>query len=120
LRLLLGLQLIVQSVAYVQTASRGLLIWTTAVFTFACGALLLFGLMTPLIAALTALGGVGLLISLLPLPNQDFFNGNLALIDLIILSLAVAALGPGAFSVDARMFGRREITIPSSLPLKKQ
>jgi hypothetical protein len=28
---------------------------------------------------------------------------------------AIACLGPGAFSVDARLFGRREILIPREL-----
>jgi len=30
----------------------------------------------------------------------------------VVLAIVIALLGPGAFSVDARMFGRREILIP--------
>jgi hypothetical protein len=33
---------------------------------------------------------------------------------MIVLTTAIALLGPGAFSIDARMFGRREILIPNT------
>jgi hypothetical protein len=32
----------------------------------------------------------------------------------VVLAAAVLCLGPGAFSVDARLFGRREVIIPHS------
>ncbi len=35
-------------------------------------------------------------------------------LDIVVLSTSIALLGPGAFSIDARMFGRREILIRSS------
>ena len=34
----------------------------------------------------------------------------------IAVALALAMLGPGAHSIDARLFGRREIVIPESAP----
>ena len=34
------------------------------------------------------------------------------MINLVVISLALILLGPGAFSLDARLFGRREIIIP--------
>jgi hypothetical protein len=33
---------------------------------------------------------------------------------MIITAAALALLGPGAFSLDGRLFGRREIVIPPS------
>ena len=77
------------------------------------------GLMTPLVAILVAAGGIGIALSWLPLPDQDLFDSYVAIINLIVLSIAIALLGPGAFSLDARMFGRREITIPSSSNVSK-
>jgi uncharacterized membrane protein YphA (DoxX/SURF4 family) len=35
-------------------------------------------------------------------------------VDLGVISIALVLLGPGAFSLDARLFGRREIIIPQS------
>lgn len=86
--------------------------WGLAVLAFAGGAFLLAGLMTPLVAVLVAAGGMAVALSWLPLPGQDLFASYLAIFNLIVLSIAIALLGPGAFSLDARMFGRREITIP--------
>jgi uncharacterized membrane protein YphA (DoxX/SURF4 family) len=36
----------------------------------------------------------------------------LAAFNLAVISAALVLLGPGAFSLDARLFGRREIIIP--------
>ena len=76
--------------------------------------LLLVGLMTPFMAVLVAAGGVAAVLSWIPLPGSALSYSYLAILNLIVLSIAIALLGPGAFSLDARMFGRREITIPSS------
>ena len=113
LRALVGCSLIVQGVAYVQSPNRGPALWGAATLAFTGGAFLLAGLMTPLVAVLVAIGGIGIAFSWIPLPVQDLFDSYLAIIDLIVLSIAMFLLGPGAFSLDARMFGRREITIPS-------
>ena len=85
-----------------------------AVLTFASGALMLAGLMTLFVALLVAAGAIGVALSWIPSPGQDLFASYPAVINLIVLSIAIAFLGPGAFSLDARMFGRREITIPRS------
>ena len=95
-----------------QLPSRGPGVWGAALLAFSGGALLLAGLMTPFVAFLVAIGGVGIALSWVPSPILDLFDSYLAIINLIVLSLAIALLGPGAFSLDARMFGRREITIP--------
>ncbi|HEX6731189.1 MAG TPA: hypothetical protein VF074_14290 [Pyrinomonadaceae bacterium] len=63
---------------------------------------------------LVAISGIGIALAWIPLPDQIPLDSHLAIINLIVLSVAIALLGPGAFSLDARMFGRREITIPSS------
>jgi len=70
--------------------------------------------MTPFMAVLVAAGGVAAVLSWIPLPDDALSYSYPAILNLIVLSIAIALLGPGAFSLDARMFGRREITIPSS------
>lgn len=106
--------LIAQSVGYVQLPDRNLVAWGLAALTFAGGAFLLVGLMTPFVAVLVAAGGITAVLSWIPLPGQALSDSYPAILNLIVLSIAIALLGPGAISLDARMFGRREITIPSS------
>ena len=40
------------------------------------------------------------------------FDARLSLILLMAMTVAIFLLGPGAYSLDARLFGRREIIIP--------
>ena len=114
LRALVGCSVIAQGIGYVQAANQSLVALGLAIVTFAGGAFLLAGLMTPLIAILVAADGIGIALSWIPSPSDSLFDSYLAIINLIVLSITIALLGPGAFSLDARMFGRREITIPSS------
>jgi uncharacterized membrane protein YphA (DoxX/SURF4 family) len=106
--------LIAQGVSYVDTAGDSVAAWGLAVLRFGGAAFLLVGLMTPLVAAIVAAGGIGMALSWIPVPGQNLLDSYLATINLIALPAAITLLGPGAFSLDARMFGRREITIPSN------
>lgn len=110
----MGLSLIAEGVAYVQSPNRSLAVLGSASLAFISGGLLLAGLMTSLVSVMVAIEGIGIALSWLPSPAQDLFNSNLAIINLIVLAITIGLLGPGAFSLDALMFGRREITIPSS------
>ncbi len=67
----------------------------------ASGALLLLGFLTPIAASVS---GLGIAVHL----SDD----GRASVFVVIVAVAVVLLGPGAFSVDARLFGRREIVIP--------
>ena len=67
---------------------------------------------------LAPVGCVSLLIELLslvalcPALRSGTFESKLILLDLGAMLVTLATSGPGAFSVDARLFGRREIIIP--------
>ena len=64
------------------------------------GVLVLMGLYTPLAGIVAALAEAWI----------AYHDGNLwARIVLIVLSLSLAMIGPGAWSLDARLFGRKQI-----------
>lgn len=78
-----------------------------------CGTCLLVGFLTPVVSISVAVVSLGSTLSWLPMLAGDLFDGKLGSFEMIVMAAAIAALGPGAFSLDARLFGRREIVIPA-------
>jgi len=74
------------------------------------GCALVTGTLTPAAGVLAA--GLSLVRVLAPRAAAHPLEGGAALGLLCLMGLSVALLGPGAFSVDARLFGRREIVVP--------
>jgi uncharacterized membrane protein YphA (DoxX/SURF4 family) len=74
----------------------------------------LIGFATPITSVIVSFGILAISMSWIALPAERFFDCRPALFELIAISLSIALLGPGSFSLDARLFGRREILIPSS------
>ena len=107
LRALVGITLIAQIVAYVGSTKLSMLSWVVTALVLIIASCLLVGFMTPIAAMIIGLGAIALAISSLLETNQTLLN-------VIVLTIAIALLGPGAFSIDARMFGRREILIPNT------
>ncbi len=86
--------------------------YVMGLLTVACGSALLIGFLTPIAGALIGLSGAGIALSLFPSSTSTSLDYKLAIIFVIIMAAAIFLLGPGAFSLDARLFGRREIIIP--------
>lgn len=88
--------------------------WLTAagLLCVLTGLALSIGLLTPVSGALVAVEAVSISMSWLPAPDSNLFNAPLPTVLIVIVAIAVIFLGPGAFSLDARLFGRREIIIP--------
>ena len=107
LRALVGITLIAQIVAYVGSTKLSVLSWVVTALVLIIASCLLVGFMTPVAAIVLGLGAIVLAVSSLLETNQTLLN-------VIVLTIAIALLGPGAFSIDARMFGRREILIPNT------
>ena len=80
------------------------------------GAFLLAGFLTPILSPLAALECIGIALSWMPVPAWSLFEGRAAIVEMIVMAVAVALLGPGAYSVDARLFGWREIVISPGPP----
>jgi uncharacterized membrane protein YphA (DoxX/SURF4 family) len=81
-------------------------------FALIFGGMLVFGFLTPIIGSVVALGIFGVALSVLPACTPNLFDSRPALIFALTMLLSLIGLGPGRFSVDARVFGRREIIIP--------
>jgi uncharacterized membrane protein YphA (DoxX/SURF4 family) len=72
------------------------------------GLCLLAGFLTPVAAVAVSVSAAGLAFSWLPLPpSSTVVASPLA----AVAALALALLGPGAYSLDSRLFGRREIVL---------
>jgi hypothetical protein len=80
-----------------------------AVFT---GIFLAAGFRTRLASFLIALGIGFISLCTFPIPTRDLFDRLLATLFAETISMAVVFLGPGAFSIDAYLYGRKEIIIP--------
>jgi uncharacterized membrane protein YphA (DoxX/SURF4 family) len=76
------------------------------------GILLVIGFRTRLASFLIALGIAFISLCTLPLPTRDLFDRLLPTLFAETISMAVVFLGPGAFSIDAYLYGRKEIIIP--------
>ena len=70
----------------------------------AAGIFLLVGLWTPVVGVIVAVLGVGAVIS-----GTPYVRGAILL---AVVGAALAMLGPGVTSIDARLFGRKRIDIP--------
>jgi uncharacterized membrane protein YphA (DoxX/SURF4 family) len=115
-----GLGLIVQGTTYfLHKHDLGMLILIVAVLTVSIGALLLIGCLTRVAAVAALVASVVSMLPWFPALHAGFSETRMTALLAVSIAAALACLGPGAFSVDARLFGPREIIIPKSF-LNKQ
>ena len=107
LRALVGVTLIAQILSYVGSTKLSALSLVVTALVLIIASCLLVGFMTPIAAIVVGLGAMALAV-------LSLFETNKTLLNVVVLTIAIALLGPGAFSIDARMFGRREILIPNT------
>lgn len=113
LRGAVGLSAVIQGGAYLfGNGNSTLRTWVVGLLVTVAGASLLIGLLTPIACILIGLCSVGLALSWLPTPVPNLFETNLSLLFVVVMTTTLVLSGPGAFSLDARLFGRREIIIP--------
>jgi uncharacterized membrane protein YphA (DoxX/SURF4 family) len=113
LRAAVGITALLQGGFYLAySADSTARIWLGGIVSLTAGAALLIGILTPVAGILLGLEALGVGFSILPAPSHNLFDARLSLVFAAIITVSIVFLGPGAFSLDARLFGRREIIIP--------
>jgi hypothetical protein len=72
---------------------------------------LMLGLLTPIATAFLCLGGLAATVDSGIAGYLPLFQSSTARLEFIVMSAALICLGPGAFSLDARLYGRREVKV---------
>jgi uncharacterized membrane protein YphA (DoxX/SURF4 family) len=112
MRLAVALSAIVQGISTCIESPTQILSWAIGSLETLVGAALLIGFLTPIAAAFASLGNLAIGISWFLTSGENAHDKTVADLYLVVISIAITLLGPGAFSLDARLFGRREIIIP--------
>jgi uncharacterized membrane protein YphA (DoxX/SURF4 family) len=114
MRLVLALSALVQSITALTGVHTGPISWAIGLLGILVGAALLAGFLTPVAGAIASLGSLAVGVSWILASSENTCDKAIADLYLFVISVAITLLGPGAFSLDARLFGRREIIIPEA------
>lgn len=109
LRAVVGTSAIVEASLAVTAAHSPLGIVVAAAAALA-GLAVLPGFMTPIAGTLLAAEGVAILL-FVGNSTLELFASRMALFEFVVMAAMLTVLGPGAASVDARLYGRREVAI---------
>jgi uncharacterized membrane protein YphA (DoxX/SURF4 family) len=114
MRLAVALSAIVQGISTWIESPAQILSWAVGSLEILVGTALLIGFLTPIAGASASLGNLAIGISWFLTSGDSAQDKTVAALYLVVLSITITLLGPGAFSLDARLFGRREIIIPEA------
>jgi uncharacterized membrane protein YphA (DoxX/SURF4 family) len=112
LRSVIGFTAAWQGLLCLATREAGATVRILGGLTVLTGILLVTGFRTRLASFLIALGIAFISLHTFSLPTRELFDRLLPTLFAETMSTAVVFLGPGAFSIDAYLYGRREIIIP--------
>ena len=113
LRIAVGLTAIVHGGVYLTNHTHAVILEWFAGLIVAAAVLVVIGLLTPVMGTITGLGIIGTWFPGTPESRARLLDSNSPEVLILTMAVAIVFLGPGAFSLDARLFGRREIIIPA-------
>jgi len=82
-----------------------------SLLAFVTGLALIIGFMTPIASVLLSAGGLLLTVGSSVPGHLLLFESGMARLEFTVMSAALISLGPGGLSLDARLYGRREIEV---------
>jgi uncharacterized membrane protein YphA (DoxX/SURF4 family) len=115
LRAAVGLTTIAQGSVYLFSRDDSALQhWVIGSLSLTTGSLLLIGFLTPFACLLVVLGTATIALWSSPAYTHDLLPSMPSCLFFASMAAAEMLLGPGAHSLDARIFGRREVIIPQA------
>jgi hypothetical protein len=111
LRTTVGLAMLIRDGACLPEAADRPVVYVASVLGILAGGLLSVGFLTTLAGIGAGIVAMLTAFQVLPICSSGVFDPGLGLILGLAILLALAILGPGAYSIDARLFGHREIII---------
>jgi len=85
--------------------------WAVALIALVSGVSLLLGFLMPVGGILATICSAVVALPLVPIDSLNLPQIRAVATLLAVMAAALSLLGPGAFSMDSRLFGRREIII---------
>src|SRR5271168_2871021 len=109
LRAALGIMLSAEGAAYASDWRHlGLVSGAVCLLTIVSGLSLLIGYLTPVTGIVAALLIIASAFSWFPVSSLNLLDTRFSTTLATVIAVAIVCLGPGAYSLDARLFGRRE------------
>jgi putative oxidoreductase len=108
LRVAVGISAVIHGINCIRASA-----WITGIAELAAGILLVIGLLTPLAGFVVAIGAAEVAFSRFSISVTNIIEARWMNVSLIVIAAAIIFMGPGAFSIDSLLFGRKKIVIPT-------